>query len=154
MIRSNVNEPPVALGVLSTVTTTIIVVVPMMFLLRRWTPPFGTFIAIGAVHGLAMAGLDAFELWWQVVAVVAAGLAADLLVRSFEADRRAAIRWIGVVVPLALWTVSTLVIHIAWTIRWPPELWVGQIVLAVMLGVGLSLLAAPPNTPTLSDEAA
>lgn len=145
-----VNELEAAHGVLSTVTTTIIVVAPMLVLLRRWTPPFGTFTIIGAVHGLAMAGLDAFELWWQVVAVVVAGLTADLLIRRGGPDPHRTIRWIGLVVPLALWTASTLVIHLAWTIQWPPELWIGQIVLAAMVGVGLSLLAAPPAAPDVT----
>ncbi len=150
---ANVNELPAAFGVLSTMTTTVIILGPMLFLLRRWAPPFGAFTTIGAVHGLSMAGLDAFELWWQVLAAVAAGLTADLLVRRYGAERDAAIRRIGVAVPLVLWTVSTLIIHVAWTIRWPPELWVGQIVLAVLLGLGLSLLAAPPKTPAVIDPA-
>ncbi len=142
-----VNELEAAHGVLSTVTTTVIIVAPILFLLRRWTPPLGTFTVIGTIHGLAMAGLDAFELWWQVIAVVVGGLTADLIIRMGGSNRRSSIRWIAVGVPLALWLASTLVIHLAWTVRWPPELWIGQIVLAVMLGAGLSLLAAPPETP-------
>ena len=96
-----------------------------------------------------MAGLDAFELWWQVVAVVVGGLTADVVIGGTGPDRQRAIRWIGFAVPLVMWTVSTLVIHLAWTIRWPPELWMGQIVLAVMAGVGLSLIAAPPRAPSV-----
>jgi len=142
-----VNELEATHGVLSTVVTTVIVLGPMLFLLRRWRPPLGTFAVVGAVHGLAMAGLDAFTLWWQVAAVVACGLAADVLTQRKDIDRRSTIRRIGVVVPLVLWTVSTLVVHLAWTVRWPPELWIGQIVLAVMIGVALSLLAAPPKIP-------
>ncbi len=144
------NELEAAHGVLGTLITTVIVVVPMLVLLRRWRPPFATFTVIGAIHGLAMAGLDAFELWWQVIAVVAAGLAADLVIRTASDDDHGIARRIGFVVPLVLWTTSTLVIHLAWTVRWPPELWIGQIVLAVMLGVGLSLLAAPPRLPDTS----
>ncbi len=148
-------------GVLSTLVTTIILLGPVFVLLRRWVTPFGTFTLLFAIVGAAMAALDAFELWWQVIAPVVAGLVTDAIVArsattaddsaddhaAGRADRRWTIRVIALVVPLVLWSVSTLVIHLAWSVRWPPELWIGQIVLAMMVAYGMALLTAPEPAP-------
>ena len=145
-------------GILSTLVTTIVLLGPAFVLLRRWATPFGTFTLLFAMVGLSMAALDAFQLWWQVLAPVVGGLIADVVVarlggptggeaRPRVTGRRRVVRVMALAVPLGMWTVSTLVVHLAWTVEWPPELWVGQIVLAMMTAYGLALLAAPEPVP-------
>jgi hypothetical protein len=161
-----------ALGIVSTLISTVILLGPTMLLLRRWQPPFGAFTLIFGVVGVFMAGLDAFEYWWQVVAPLAGGVTADLIVgRRWEptatvpndpasppepatpgpVELEAMLRnraWtVGLVVPLVMWSVSTVAIHLAWTIRWPPELWIGQIVMAMLTGFALALISHPPASP-------
>jgi hypothetical protein len=140
-------EVPAALAVLSTLTSTVILVGALLFLLRRWDPPFGTFTIVFGVVGLFMAGLDAFEFWWQVIAPFVGGLTADVVMEiSSSRSRRRRAATAGVAVPLVMWSVSTLAIHLAWGVSWPPELWIGQIVLAMMAGYGLSLLSHPADS--------
>lgn len=138
-----------ASGILSTLASTVILIGPTMLLLRRWQPPFGTFLLIFGTVGFFMAGLDAYEYWWQVFAPLTGGLVADLIVRSQSGssyNNRTA--WlVGALVPLAMWSVSTVAIHIAWTIRWPPELWAGQIIMATLAGFAIALISHPPAVP-------
>ncbi len=155
-------------GILSTLASTVILIAPTVLLLRRWRPPAGTFTMIFGMVGVFMAGLDAFDYWWQILAPVAGGITTDLIVRSGalavshgstvgpssiddaaatdrELRRRA---WVvGLGVPLVMWSVSTLAIHLAWTVAWPPELWIGQIVMAMLAGFGLALISHPPSRP-------
>ncbi len=160
----NEDDVLAASGILSTLATTIILLGPTMLLLRRWQPPFGTFSLIFGIVGTFMAGLDAFEYWWQILGPLAGGVAADLIVTAraansgpgqsdiFDALRRKA-QLVGLLVPLVMWSVSTTVIHLAWTIRWPPELWIGQIIMAMLAGLALALISHPPARPAELVEA-
>jgi len=46
-----------------------------------------------------------------------------------------------------MWSVSTLLLHLYRGVRWPPELWVGAIVMAALTGFGLALISNPPAVP-------
>ena len=154
--RPNESDVLAGYGVLATLASTIILLTPTLYLLNRWRTPFGTFTLLYGIVGVFLAGLDAFAYPWQILAPLAGGLTADLVVRLGASRPRttpngptASSRLgeiVGLAVPLAMWTVSTLALHLAWTIRWPPELWFGQIVMAVLCGYGLALLARPPTT--------
>jgi len=52
---------------------------------------------------------------------------------------------LGAAVPLALWSLYYLAGQLRYSIQWPPDIWTGSMVLAMLSGVGLSLLAAPPS---------
>lgn len=160
-------------GILSTLASTVILIGPTVLLLRRWKPPFGTFTTIFGIVGVFMAGLDAYEYWWQILAPLAGGLTADAVVRwtaldrplvaasadpahsLAPTDRQATIdqqlrqrAWvIGLLVPLVMWSVSTLAIWWAWSVRWPPELWSGQIIMAMLTGLALAIISHPPSRP-------
>lgn len=128
-------------GVLATLASTAILVGVSLIVLRRWRPPFGAFTVLFGVVGVFMAGLDAFEYWWQILAPLTGGLVGDAVVAKVK-NRRA--MTFGVLVPTVMWPVSTLTTHLAWTVGWPPELWFGQIVMATLLGLALALVADPP----------
>ncbi len=142
----NQNDVPIALGVVATLLSTAILVGASLMLLQRWQPPFGSFTILFAIVGIFMAGLDAYDYAWQVVAPVVGGLTGDLVVARVR--RRTAMAF-GVVVPIVMWSVSTVATHLAWTVRWPPELWFGQIIMAALVGLALSVLAnpSPPGLP-------
>ncbi len=131
-------------GVLSTLASTVILLTPTLYVLRRWHTPFGAFTVIYGVVGVFMAGLDAFAEPWQILAPLAGGLTADFVARSLRGSRHLGLG-IGLLVPLIMWSVSTLATHLAWTIEWPPELWVGQVVMAMLTGLGLALLTRQPD---------
>lgn len=157
-----VDEERAALGVLSMLVSTLILLAPLMIVLRRWRPPAGTFTAIFTVVGVFMAGLDAFEYWWQILGPLTGGLVADAIVSDRRPDRRiwsgsvrARALLAGAVVPLAMWPVSVLATHLAWEVQWPPDLWLGSITMASLAGVAIALvafpLAAPDPTPVDSE---
>jgi len=155
--QPNQGDVLAASGILSTLASTVILIGPTMLLLRRWQPPFGTFTVIYGTVGVFMAGLDAYEYWWQILGPLVGGIVADVIVSgrpSGSASISETLRnraWVvGLLVPLAMWSVSTLVIHLAWTVRWPPELWIGQIVMAMLTGFALALISHPPANPAAS----
>ncbi len=141
------SEVLAAYGVLATQVSTVIMIGAVLILLRRWDPPFGTFSVVFGTIGLFMAGLDGFAHGWQVVAPLAGGIVADVILRATPGRNR---RWraaaIGLITPLMTWTVATIALQVAWGILWPPELWAGQIILAMLVGYMLSLLVFPPPT--------
>jgi hypothetical protein len=139
----------VALGVLSILWTTLLLVGPMVFLMRRWTPPFGSFTLMFTVAGVLMASIFAFETPLDIIPPVVAGLAADVLVRIVRAGpaNPRGVRWTAALTPLALWSVRFVGFEAVGGIGWPPEVWSGTIAFGVLLGLGLALLAFPPRAP-------
>ncbi len=135
-----------ARGVLATLTTTVILIGSAMVLLRRWRPPMGSFVLMFGFVGFFMALLDAFGQAWQIMPAVVGGLVMDLAVARSATPTRGA-RVGAVLSPLFMWSVATIAFHIAWGVGWTPELWVGQIVMASLAGLGLSLIAFPPEVP-------
>lgn len=149
-----IDEETAALGILAIIVSTVVLVGPILLLLRRWTPPPGTFTVLFGVVGAFLAGLDAFAHWWQVLAPLAGGAIADAVMTTAALDRgtlaatqRARALAAGLAVPVALWTVSAVTTHLAWEIRWPPDLWLGSITMAVLTGGALALVAYPPGVP-------
>lgn len=129
-------------GVTSVLATNAILMAPVMLVLRRWTPPFGSFALLFGVVAFATTGVHGFRMFPLTIAAVVGGLAADVLV-----DRGASARAIGIVTPAVLWTAWLLVLHAGWRVQWPAELSAGTVVLAAMTGLGLSVLAFPPRVP-------
>jgi hypothetical protein len=123
-------------GLASVLVTNLIVVAPVLLLARRWRLPFGT-------------SLREFTLGWLVPAMLAGGLAADLLVARLRPgpDRPGAFRAVAVLVPLLLWGAWMAVYALAYGIAWPPELWAGVLGMACLSGLGLSVLVLPPAVP-------
>lgn len=147
-------EVEASLGVLSTICSTVIMLAAVMLLARRWDLPFGAATVLFSVPGMFLAGLDAFEFWWQALAPIAGGITADLVMRSgiggdseAQSGKRRRMWWCGGLTPLVMWSMSTLMIHLWWTVRWPPELWVGAIVMSSLTGLALAILTFPPAIP-------
>jgi hypothetical protein len=150
-------EALAALGVLSTLVSTVILLAATMILVRRWHPPLGALTLLFGFCGSFLAGLDAFQFWWQVFAPLAGGVAADLLLAGRSGDRIgpvSRVRMAGIVVPLVMWSISTAVTQLAWGIRWPPELWLGAIAMAVLAGWAVTLVSHPPDQPAAASELA
>jgi hypothetical protein len=142
----------VALGVLSILWTTLLTVGPMVFLMRRWAPPFGSFTLMFGVVGVLMASIFAFEAPVDIVPPLVAGLAADVIVRVVRAGpaNPNGVRWVAALTPVVLWSVRFAGMSAMGGMGWPPEVWSGTIVFAALLGLGLTLLAFPPRLPAAS----
>jgi len=125
----------------------------ILTVLRRWTPPVGTFTVIMTLNTALIAMmrdlfLDTGPL--PLIAVAAlGGVAADLLAARLRpsAARPARLRLFAAIVPAILYTLYVLVLAIDVGIWWRVHLWMGAITLAAITGWLVSYLVAPPQLP-------
>jgi len=122
-------------GVGSVLVTNLILMAPLIFLLRRWRPPLGTFTILFGAVGLSMTGIEEFERIELAVPAIIGGLAADLLIRW-----GASVAVIASVTPLVLWSSFFAAVELGDGIEWAAELVAGSVVLAVMSGVLLATI--------------
>jgi hypothetical protein len=136
-------------GVASVLVTNLLVVAPVLLLARRWRLPFGTVALIATTGAVGLTAVRELALGALVPAMLAGGLAADLLVARLRPgpDRPAAFRAAGALVPLLLWGAWMATYALAYGIAWPPELWAGVLAMACLGGLGLSILVLPPAVP-------
>ena len=136
-------------GVASVLVTNLIVVAPVLLLARRWRLPFGTVALVAGAGAVGLTSLREFALGALVPAMVAGGLAADLLVARLRPgpDRPGAFRAVAVLVPLLLWGARMATYAMVYGVAWPPELWAGVLGMACLGGLGLSVLVLPPAVP-------
>jgi hypothetical protein len=136
-------------GVASVLVTNLIVLGPPLLLARRWRLPFGAVTLVAGSGALGMTALREFELGALVPAMVAGGLAVDLVVARLRPgpDRPGAFRAVATVAPLPLWGAWLVGYAAAYGIAWPPELWAGVLGMACLSGLGLSVLVLAPAVP-------
>jgi len=137
-------------GVASVLVTNLLLVAPVLLLLRRWRPPFGSATLLFTTVAAVTTATQEFAHGELVLAALAGGLAADWSIAwsSRAAGRTGAHRLVATITPLALWTSYFLVLQLRDGIAWPAELWTGSIIFASLSGLALSLLMAPPPGPT------
>jgi hypothetical protein len=136
-------------GVASVLVTNLIVVAPLLLLARRWRLPFGAVTLLATMGAVGLTSLRELTLGWLVPAMLAGGLASDLLVARLRPgpDRPWAFRVVAAVAPLLLWGAWMAAYALAYGIGWPPELWAGVLGMASLTGLGLSVLVLPPSVP-------
>ena len=135
-------------GVASVLVTNLIVVAPVLLLARRWRLPFGTVALLATAGAVGLTSLREFALGALVPAMLAGGLAADLLVaRLRPGPTGPALPAAGALVPVLLWGAWLAAYALAYGIAWPPELWAGVLGMASLSGLGLSVLVLPPAVP-------
>jgi hypothetical protein len=136
-------------GLVSVQVTNLLLLGPLLLVLRRWRPPFGTATLLFGMVAALVAIVDEFARGEVVVAALAGGLAADwLIVRSVRwPNRTRALRTVAIGTPLALWASYFLAVQVRWGIAWPAELWAGSVLFAALGGLALSLLMVPPSAP-------
>jgi hypothetical protein len=136
-------------GIASVLATNLILLAPVLLLLRRWRPPFGTATLLFATVAVLTTAIQEFTHGVLVLAALAGGLAADWTIAwsSRAAGRVRAHRLVATVTPVALWASYFLVLQLTDGIAWPAELWTGSIIFAGLSGLALSLLMEPPPGP-------
>jgi hypothetical protein len=136
-------------GVGGVLVTNLVLLTPVLLLARRWRLPFGTVALIATTGALAVTALRELELGALVPAMLAGGLAADLLVARLRPapDRPGAFRAVATLVPLLLWGAWLVAWALAYGVAWRPELWAGVVAMAMLSGLGLSVLVLPPAVP-------
>lgn len=136
-------------GVASVLVTNLILLGPLLLLARRWRLPFGSVTLVATVGALSVTALREFTLGALVPAMLAGGLATDLLVARLRPrpDRPGAFRAAAILAPLLLWGAWLAAYALAYGIVWPPELWAGVLGMTMLSGLGLSVLVLPPAVP-------
>jgi hypothetical protein len=136
-------------GVASVLVTNVIVLAPVLLLARRWRLPFGTVALLATAGAVGLTSLREFTLGALVPAMLAGGLATDVLVAWLRPgpDRPGAFRTVALLAPTLLWGAWMVAYALAYGIAWPPELWAGVLGMASLTGLGLSVLVLPPAVP-------
>ncbi|WP_169081490.1 hypothetical protein [Paenibacillus sp. PL91] len=126
---------------------TIVFMYPVFLLLKRWQPPFGAITCLFVIITALMSVLDGFYQLHGLFISLAAGLSADLLLlwRRADGKRVFSSRLVAIITPIVLWGCYFGWMAASEGIGWSPELWVGSIVQASLLSLGLCLLAISPE---------
>lgn len=139
-------------GFASILLATLVLLGPTLLLLRRWRPPAGSLTLLFTVVAVLTSALQGFDGVRTVLAAVAGGMAADLVVGALEGVRVATrMRVVGFAVPLVTWLVYFAVLALTSGVAWSVEFWAGITVMAALAGLGLAVLMTlepPPATPT------
>ena len=119
-------------GIASVLATNLILLAPVLLLLRRWRPPFGSATLLFTTVAVLITVTQEFAHGQLVLAAVAGGLAADWMIAwsSGAVGRTRAHRLVATVTPVALWASYFLVLQLTDGIAWPAELWTGSIIFA------------------------
>lgn len=143
-------------GIAGLLITNLILVAPVLYLLRRWLPPFGSLTVLFGVVGVLLAALNGFVLWLGVPVLLVAGVGGDLLVRALRPspDRPAAFRAMAVALPVLLWSLHFAALSLSAPVVWAPEFWTGLVVYAGLTGLVLAQLLLPGPTPARRPAAA
>jgi hypothetical protein len=150
LFRPDDDEFLAAYGVLEIMVSTAIMFGGVLVLLKRYRPPPGSFTLLFAIVGVLMSALDEFVWPWQMVQMVAAGVAADALVATVDPDPAVVTRYrlFGLLAPIAAWSIRFIAFGVFRpNLGWPPEIWGGAIVFAGLLGWGLAVLITLPASP-------
>ncbi|MGH8933291.1 MAG: hypothetical protein ACRDZO_22310 [Egibacteraceae bacterium] len=133
------------------VTTTLLLVGPLLLMLRGWRLPFGSATTLFGLHALAFAAVGGFAFWPAVLPVLAAGLAADMVVRlARHPSRRSPATYAVAGLPtLVLWSTYILLLWVLGAMDWPVALWTGVIAVATGAGVALATLMASRRSDDL-----
>ena len=130
----------------------VLVMGSLLFLLRRWRLPFGSFTFVIGVNYTLMFLMtmdDSFRVPLTFVAVLAAGIIADLLYAALQpsAVNETALRIFAFLVPftmVALYLASLLLTQGLW---WQIHMWGGVPFVCGVAGLFLSFLSHPPALP-------
>lgn len=118
----------------SLLITNAVLIGGVVFVLKRWTPPLGTFAIYFSGVAVFSVSIEAFEYVELVAPAVVAGVAADVLARRVRPTV------VATCVPLVLWPIYFLVGDMTYGVVWAAELIGGSVVLAACSSFMLSVL--------------
>lgn len=140
---------PMMQGIAGILSLSLMLTAPLLLLARRWVLPRGAATTLFTIVSLLVAALMAFSSPVQLVALVVAGVAVDLVLawlRPSAADRPR--YWTaGLLIPLVTWSVFFALLALDGGTGWLLEMWTGSIMWAGLLGAALAVLVLPPAVP-------
>lgn len=125
----------VQVGMASLLVAVVVLGGAVLWTARRWRLPFGAATVIAGGVALGQAGVEGFDVVLPVLAGVAAGAVADVLLRA-EVD----FPWVGAAMGAVLSGSFFALLHVESAVGWGPSLWVGAIVFSALAGYAVGLL--------------
>ena len=136
-------------GVLTFFASVLMFVAPLLAILKRWHPPFGTATLVIGLSAIGSMVVDPLLLGAPILAVsgIATGVFADILIAETDPglERRKPLLAFGALVPLPLVALSLLAIEIEWGLGWSVNFITGSMVIASLIGLGLALMVSAPE---------
>lgn len=152
---STLDDGSTARLVTGMVVTNLVLLLPVLTLIRRWTPPFGTatiLYAAAAALSTAITGFGNYEL---MIGVLVAGVGVDLLVRLLRPSPQRLVRFrvFAAAAPMVTWTVYIATAFLSsppiYSHNGPLELrtevFTGAPVVQALIGLVVGLLLIPEN---------
>lgn len=136
-------------GILARLSTTAILMLPALLLLRRWTPPRGSFTFMFTTYGLFMLVLNDLARPELLLSTIVAGLVADAVAQRLPRarTRRHGAYAFGAAVPASLWLTHFAALAVTGNLAWPFLLWGGVVMFGIGTGLVLALAMFPPPSP-------
>jgi hypothetical protein len=143
------SDQPLVMVLASTLFTNAILVSAVLFMVRRWQPPFGTFTIMFGFTALCM-GLLNGRVNSELVASIITGLTVDALTLWLRPSvaRVWHLRAFAALVPLMIWSIHYM--HNQFFrggLNLEVEFWTGVMFMSVLSGLALSVLMVPPSVP-------
>jgi hypothetical protein len=135
------------LGILGIMVQTALLTGVVLYLLSRFTLPFGSITLLAGLNGALLGSLDQhFEL---IPVAIIGGLTADLVMLWLRPgpQRVVALRVASFLGPVGVCALYLLFLELTRGLSWPITLWLGSIAVSGAIGVLLSYLAVHPPIP-------
>lgn len=136
-------------GVLTFFASVLIFVAPLVAILKRWHPPFGTATLVIGLSAVGSMVVDPLLLGAPTLALsgIAAGIVADILIAELDPapERKKPLLAFGALVPLPLVALSFLAVEMEWGLGWGVNFVTGSMVIASLIGFGLALMVSAPE---------
>jgi hypothetical protein len=141
-IAANYRDLSVRAGLAGFYITTVVLLAPLLLVLRRWRPPFGTATLLFTATALLVSALEEFRLAPLVIGAATAGLLADGLIRWLRPwpARVGAYGLFAALVPVALWGAYFATVSLVWGTWWTINLVGGAIGISSLTGLDLAVL--------------
>jgi hypothetical protein len=137
------------LGILGLMVQTALLTGVVLYLLSRFTLPFGSITVLVGLNGVLLAALEQnFDL---IAVAIIGGLSADLVLFWLKPgpERVIALRTAAFLGPAGVSSLYLLFLQVTRGIGWPITLWLGSIVVSGAIGLLLSYLSVHPPIPRL-----
>lgn len=139
------------LGILGIMVQTALLTGVVLYLLSRFTLPFGSIALLVGLNGVLLGSLEQhFDL---IPVAIIGGLLADLVLLWLRPgpERVTALRVASFLGPVGVSSLYLLFLELSGGVNWPITLWLGSIIVSGAIGVLLSYLAVHPSVPRLNE---
>lgn len=140
----SLNQSVAALLLLSLTLTA-----PVLLLVRRWRPPFGSVTVVFGLYGVVYGIPTEYRDAEQLVGLAVAGLLIDGLIAGLRPELPARpwqFRALGASIPLFSIGIYLITLELGPGLAWHISVWLGVLLTSTMIGLGLACLMAPPRT--------